>query len=354
MEHEIITLFPPAREWIRPLLSMYSYWDEAHRSGIWADDLRSRLEGRGGQDAFFVALDGSVPVAALDLCRSRADPRVGCIHRVFTNPYYRHRGLAGRLLSRACEHFETGGGEWLMLNTGWDTSAHHLYREFGFQEMRRDPWSDGVLMGRTMTGDVMEEWREAYFEPVDRVRSVQLDGRHWAPLMLLCNGACSYLVHHYALGILGDWAVDGRLLSLFRVLESGKGFAVGLQTPRGVLVGFATVVPCLDLWQIASYQRHIRLVDVWLHSNYIQHTQRLLSDLLSWEYPLSDDVEHLMAYAESDRAELCQALEAESFQKVALLENHYKLEDDRTVDLTVYRRKLIVGLPASDPERGDV
>jgi GNAT superfamily N-acetyltransferase len=340
MEHEIITLFAPAREWIRPLLSMYSYWDEAHRSGIWADDLRSRLEGRGGRDAFFVALDGSVPVAALDLSCSQADVRVGCIHRVFTNPYYRHRGLAGRLLSRACEHFESEGGELLMLNTGWDTSAYQLYQEFGFEEMRRDPWSDGVLMGRTMSDATIQEWGKAYFRPAERVRAVQLDGRHWASLMLLCNQPYPYLVRHYALGILGDWAVDGRLLSLFEVLASSKGFAVGLQTFEGVLVGFATVVPYMDLWQVASYQRHVRLVDLWLHPNFVQHTQRLLSELLTWEYPLADDVEQFMAYVQSDRRELCDALEAESFLKVANLESQYKLEKGQTVDLTIYRRQM--------------
>ena len=158
MEHEIISLHPPVREWIRPLLSMYSYWDEAHRSGIWAEDLRSRLEGKGGQDLFHVALDGTIPVAALDVSSSQADTRVGCIHRVFTNPYYRHRGLARKLLARACAQFGSSGGELLMLNTGWDTSAYQLYQEFGFREMRRDPWSDGVLMGRTMNGTAMTAW----------------------------------------------------------------------------------------------------------------------------------------------------------------------------------------------------
>jgi GNAT superfamily N-acetyltransferase len=289
MEHEIITLYPPVREWIRPLLSMYSYWDEAHRAGIWAEDLHYRLEGRGGRDVFYVALDGTIPVAALDLSSSRADIRVGCIHRVFTNPYYRHRGLARRLLTRACEQFGSSGGELLMLNTGWDTSAHQLYQEYGFREMRRDPWSEGVLMGRTMNGSAMSTWSEAYFQPTDQVKVVQLDARHWAPLMLLCNQPYSHLVHHYALGILGDWAVDGRFLNLFEVLESGKGYAVGLQTAAGALVGLATLVPSLDLWQVASYQRHIRLVDVWLHPNFAQYKQYLLHELLVWAHPLPDD-----------------------------------------------------------------
>ena len=338
MEHEIISLHPPVREWIRPLLSMYSYWDEAHRSGIWAEDLRYRLEGKGGRDVFHVALDGTIPVAALDVSSSRADVRVGCIHRVFTNPYYRHRGLARKLLARACEQFGSSGGELLMLNTGWDTSAYQLYQEFGFREMRRDPWGDGVLMGRTMSGSSMTTWSESYFAPSETVKVVQLDGRHWAPLMLLCNQPYTHLVHHYALGILGDWAVDGRFLNLFEVLESGKGFAVGLQTLAGALVGFATLVPFLDLWQVASYQRHVRLVDVWLHPNFAQFHQHLLHELLIWSHPLGEDVQHLMAYVESGRTELCEAFEAEVFDRVARLEQQYKLENDQTVDLLIYRR----------------
>jgi GNAT superfamily N-acetyltransferase len=287
---------------------------------------------------FYVALDGTIPIAALDLSSSRADVRVGCIHRVFTNPYYRHRGLARRLLARACEQFASNGGELLMLNTGWDTAAYQLYQEFGFREIRRDPWSDGVLMGRTMNGSSVSGWAEAYFRPAEQTKIVQLDGRHWAPLMLLCNQSYSHLVHHYALGILGDWAVDGRLLNLFEVIESGKGFAVGMQTSGGALVGLATLVPFLDLWQVASYQRHIRLVDVWIHPRFEQHTQHLLHELLAWAQPLAEDVEHLMAYVERARTSLCEAFEAESFHSVACLEKQYKLEDEQTVDLMIFRR----------------
>jgi hypothetical protein len=227
-----------------------------------------------------------------------------------------------------------------MLNTGWDTSAHQLYREFGFKEIRRDPWSDGVLMGRSMNGAPLGEWREAYFEPTEQLTAVQLDGRHWAPLLLLCNQPHPHLVHHYALGILGDWAVDGRFLHLFEALESGRGFGVGLQTTKGVLVGFASVVPCMDVWQVASYQRHLRLVDIWLHPSFVEHTHRLLSELLTWAHPFSHDVEHLLAYVESGRTELCDALEAESFLKAADLEDQYRSGDRETVDLVVYRRKL--------------
>jgi GNAT superfamily N-acetyltransferase len=338
MEHEIITLHPPVREWVRPLLSMYSYWDEAHRSGVWAEDLRYRLEGKGGRDAFHVALDGTVPVAALDISASRAEARVASIHRVFTNPYYRHRGLARRLLSRALEHFGASGGELLMLNTGWDTSAHHLYHEFGFRELWRDPWNDGVLMGRTMSDVPITDWTESYFQPTDAVKIVPLDAGHWAPLMLLCNQRYQHLVHHYALGILGNWAVDGRFLNLFEVLEAGRGSAVGLQTAAGTLVGFATLVPFLDMWQVASYQRHIRLVDMWVHPHFSQHTLYLLRELLASAQPLSTDVQHLMAYVEKGRVEFCQALEDASFQLVACLEHQYQLDDAQAVDLMIYRQ----------------
>ncbi len=340
MEYEIITLYPPAKEWVRPLLSMYSYWDEAHRSGVWAEDLRRRLEGRGGRDVFHVVLDRSLPIAAVDTSTSRAGVRVGCLHRAFTNPYYRHQGLARQLLRRAIEQFRAWGGELLMANTGWDTSTHQLYREFGFQEMRRDPWSDGVLMGRTMSGQAMAEWMERYFKPAASVKVVQVDARHWAPLMLLCNQAYPYLVRHYALGILGDWAVDGRLLNLFEVLETGKGHAVGLQTDAGVLVGFATMIPFLDTWQVSSYQGHIRLVDVWVHPNFEEHTPELLHELVLWTVPPVEEVRHLLAYVERSREGLCAALEGEGFVPVAHLEQHYLDPDGRAVDLVVYRKDL--------------
>lgn len=338
MRREIIALHPPVKEWVRPLLSMYSYWDEAHRSGIWAEDLRRRLEGSGGRDVFYVALDRTIPIAALDVSTSRADPRVGCIHRLFTNPYYRHQGLARELLTTALDQFRASGGEFLMLNTGWDTSAHQLYQEFGFQEIRRDPWSDGVVMARTINGASIPTWIESYFGSTDLLHIVQLDDSHWASLMLLCNQDFPHLMRHYALGVLGSWAVDGKLLNLFEVLKSGKGSAVGLQTSSGALAGFATLVPFLDMWKVTYYQKHIRLLDLWLHPLFAQHSRYLLHELLASVSPLPDDVQHLLAYVEKGRHALCTAFEQESFQPITCLDQHYQREDDRNVDIVIYRR----------------
>jgi len=227
----------------------------------------------------------------------------------------------------------------LMLNTGWDTSAHQLYGELGFREIRRDPWSDGVLMGRTVNELPMSDWMDAYFGSTDAVKVVQLDPRHWAPLMIVCNQRYPHLVRHYALGILGDWAVDGRLLNLFEVLETGRGCAVALQTSAGAVVGFATLMPTLGHWQIASYQRHIQLIDVWIHPNFAAHTKQLLHELLTWSRPTNEEVEHLMAYVEVERTDLREALEQENFDRIASLEQHYKLGDGRMVDLMIYRRE---------------
>ncbi len=338
MEHKIISLRPPVKEWIRPLLSLYSYWDQKRQFNAWIEDLRYRLEGKGGRDIFHVVMDRANPVAALDVSSPRTDLRVGCAHRLFVHPDYRHQGLARNLLKHAFERFRADGGQFMMLNSGWDTSLYHLYQEFGFQEVRRDPWSDGVLMARTVGGQSFDQWLSSYFAPTDSVKTVQLSPGHWASLMLLCNQDFPHLVHHYALGILGDWAVDGRLLGFFDTLETGKGIAVGLQTPGGALIGVATLMPFLDPWPIASYQQHIRLLDIWLHPNFEHYTAHLLHEILVWTHPLPDQVEHLLAFVETSRQELCRAFDQESWRPVAQLDQRYQLQDGQAVDLVIYRK----------------
>ncbi len=338
MDYKMMTLRPPAKEWVRPLLSLYSYWDEGRRFSMWTDDLRYRLEGKGGRELFHVAMDRSNPVAALDVSSSRVDARVGCAHRLFVHPEHRHHGLERSLLKHALEQFQAGGGEFLMLNSGWDTSFYHLYQEFEFREFRRDPWSDGVLMGRTTSGQPVADWIQAYFGPAESAKVVQINAGHWAPLMLLCNQKLPYLVHHYALNIMGDWAVDGRLLGLFDILESGKGIAVGLQTNDRRLVGFATLLPFLDPWPVASYQQHIRLLDLWVHPNFMSYTPQLLRELEVWTHPLPDKVHYLMSMVEDSRSDLIQSLAQESWTQVARLEQRYQLPNDEMIDMIIYRK----------------
>ncbi|MBN1933680.1 MAG: GNAT family N-acetyltransferase [Anaerolineae bacterium] len=338
MEYKIITLRPPVKDWIRPLLSLYSYWDQSHRFNAWTEDLRYRLDGKGGRDLFHVTMDKSNPIACLDVSTSRSDVRVGCVHRLFEHPEYRRQGLSRELLKHAFEHFRADGGEFLMLNSGWDTSIYHLYQEFGFHEIRRDPWSDGVVMGRTVSGQPVHEWVEDYFVSNESIKTTQLTPGHWASLMLLCNQPLPYLVRHYGLGIFDDWAVDGRLLGLFEVLETGKGMAIGLQTPGGALVGFATLMPFLDPWPVASYQQHIRLLDVWVHPNFAQHTARLLHEIITWTHPLSEDIQYIMAYVDSNRQDLCAAFEQESWQLMARLSDRYRDVQGRMVDMLIFRQ----------------
>lgn len=338
MEYKIITLRPPVKDWIRPLLSLYSYWDQSRRFSAWIEDLRYRLDGKGGRDLFHVTMDKSNPIACLDVSTSRSDVRVGCVHRLFEHPDYRRRGLSRELLKHAFERFRADGGEFLMLNSGWDTSIYYLYQEFGFHEIRRDPWSDGVVMGRTVDGGPLSEWIESYFAPDESLKVVQVTPGHWASLMLLCNQPLPFLVRHYGLGIFSDWAVDGRLLGLFDVLETGKGTAVGLQTSNGALIGFATLMPLLDPWPVASYQQHIRLLDVWVHPNFTQHTSRLLHELINWTHPLSQEIHHLLAFVDSSRQDLIAAFEQEQWQPVTRLAERYQDEKGQMVDLLVFRR----------------
>ena len=84
------------------------------------------------------------------------DPRTAEIKRMYVNPAYRGRGIAGQLLSALEEHARTLGARQLVLETG-DRQPESLavYRRAGFEEIPRfgeyldSPLS--ICMGKVIT-----------------------------------------------------------------------------------------------------------------------------------------------------------------------------------------------------------
>jgi len=175
-EPEILTLSPPAPEWIEPLHGLYKLWDAAHAGGVWARDLEWRLgsseEASRSHDRFYVAPHGKQAAAALDVSRSPDFLGLGIAHRVFAHPTMRRKGLAGRLVEAAKHDFRRSRGRLLILVAPSTGPASDFYRGHGFGEAVRA--KDGeTLFGWAARGRHVREallrflkhepvrWREA-------------------------------------------------------------------------------------------------------------------------------------------------------------------------------------------------
>ncbi len=182
---EILTLTPPAPEWVERLQGLYKLWDAAHARGAWARDLERRLtaspDASKSHDRFYVAPYGKQAAAALDVSRSPAFPGLGIVHRVFSHPTMRRKGLGRRLVDAAKRDFRASGGRLLILVAPSTGAAGAFYRGQGFGEAVRA--RDGeTLFGWAARGRHVREalLRFLKHEPVRWRKAVPGD---WAALV---------------------------------------------------------------------------------------------------------------------------------------------------------------------------
>lgn len=222
---EALRIDPPAPEWEERLLALYRLWDRPHGSGLWARDLKARLAGLAGtRDRFYAVPHGPQAAAALDVTVSPHLPALGIVHRVFTHPAARKKGLSLALLESAKTDFKALGGRMLLVNAPAEGAARGLYARAGFLEFASE--RDDVLLGWPARGRRTKAslMRLLTKKPVTWREAIPGD---WAGLV--------------AWSILGSGGgiLDGEWIELFelqrekklslRVGESGHGYIVRLQ-----------------------------------------------------------------------------------------------------------------------------
>jgi len=155
----VLVLSPPAPEWLGPIRALYSLWDHSHARGEWAADLERRLLGRAGAgslDRFYLVTHGEQVAAALDVSRSADFGGLAIVHRVFTHPAARRKGLARSLLEAAKRDFLDACGRLLIVAAPGTGPAREFYSAQGFSEIVRA--ADGTsLLGWAARGRQVRE-----------------------------------------------------------------------------------------------------------------------------------------------------------------------------------------------------
>jgi GNAT superfamily N-acetyltransferase len=123
--------------------------------------LRAVLAGeetQNNRDTLLVAFAGERIAGTCRLTISKADPRLGLVGDVATDPDFRGMGIARDICSRAVREFEGNGGDALFLATS-NPSAEYLYSSLGWHKL-----AGSNVMMNPVCGAICEEYLVDYFK----------------------------------------------------------------------------------------------------------------------------------------------------------------------------------------------
>ena len=116
----------------------------------------SGREARDNTDILFTAQEDGRLLSMLHLTVSRAHPGFACLGGMITVPAARGRGLADRLFTMACAHYDETDGGALFLGTN-NPAAARLYARHGFSFL-----TGTNVMPRLPSGSMFDFYRTAY------------------------------------------------------------------------------------------------------------------------------------------------------------------------------------------------
>ncbi|KAI0778440.1 hypothetical protein BD413DRAFT_466339 [Trametes elegans] len=99
---------------------------------------------------------GSSPDIACIVASTRTTDSIAAITKVFTNPAWRNRGCAGRLVRHVCEHLLQSKESVVLYVAHSNPAAARVYEQVGFVNVSSAPSADGSV--------VPESWKELGFD----------------------------------------------------------------------------------------------------------------------------------------------------------------------------------------------
>ncbi len=292
-----------------------------HKGSPWVEDIHRRLAGQcpGSADRFFVAYDGDRLAAHAWYAVAQRDRRLGLLGHVFTQPEYRRRGLATRVIEAATADFAAQGGRVLQLFT-YNPLTVPFYERLGFEQLRHSRSAhagDWSMRWPPGAESMAAEWLAP---AAARIRDLAA-----ADLPQYC------LVYNLDYSIrLKDWA-QGIGLGLeaeaaFITTRNRVGGACRVLDNGQTIVGAASLMPCSF-----AHQAHVATVDCYVHPRFAAEAANLLADVLSLRERLGVEFTYALAVDEA-KARLFESL---GLRPCARLEGHYQVEGKR-LDAELY------------------
>lgn len=287
----------------------------AHKGGLWQWQIERALrEPLDDLDVTYYVGQLQEELVA-NIC-TYARGKTAILGHVFTRPEHRLKGACKAIMTTVIEDYRRRGGKLIILGTGYDSPAYHIYRSFGFRSIL--PRS-GFMQWEAEPGAVDE-----YFARAD-VSTAPLNWGEWAPVSQLYAMPQGDFLRSASRQIWGATNFEGGFLSLIRDLEEGTvKDAKVLRSRTGATVGVATVEPD------RRFLGQVQLLDVFVHPEF--------SDALG---ELIDSVElppgKVQCYVEGGAQAKLSALEARGFEREALLRGQV-CNCGEPVDIVVFSR----------------
>jgi hypothetical protein len=238
---------------VRPLLG--------HKGGLWQRHIDRALSGEldGLETRFHLAVvDGQAVTNVMTVEYAGA----GILGHVFTKPEHRRLGLCDVVLDMLGADFCARGGWRLLLHTGYDSTAYHIYRGHGFKDV-----TPGTgFMAWVVRPEAAERWYDA--EPA---RVAPYTWRHWPALGQLLADDFGDGLQALWCEAFGPTCFEFPGLQLQDACEQGAQ-AVVLEAEDGRALALASLVPDRR-W------RGVRLLDLVGAPGTAEHWGELLAAL---------------------------------------------------------------------------
>ncbi|MCS6776499.1 MAG: GNAT family N-acetyltransferase [Chloroherpetonaceae bacterium] len=233
---------------------------------------------------------------------------VGILGHVHTHPEHRRKGICSTLMHYQMNDFRRRSGRILLLGTGYQSPAYHIYQRFGFRD-----WKTGRpgLMRYDAPEDPDFETR--FFAPAPgTVEPAQW--RHWPLVALLAAVPCHLPLRSITLNLWGTDLLEGPYCEFMHCYATAPNASARvLVSATGAVVAMATCVPD------TRWHGPVHRLDLFYHPQW--GTEALLPLLQALPLP-----ERTQCYADPHDAVKIHALQQTGWHLEAVLPRQYCIE----------------------------
>ena len=189
-------------DWLEPIVGLY-----AHKGEPWTWQNRQFLsQPLSFERRYYLLHRSGTPFAGMLMSDNRG---VGILNHVWTVPKDRGKGASSSLLEHLMADFMAYNGKIMVLQTGFDSVAYHMYRKVGFESIELQ---SGYMHWYQESEDI---FYEQFFTPHD-THIMPLDWQHWFMIQPLLQGNFNDTVRIVALRQLGRRSTEHHILNLLR------------------------------------------------------------------------------------------------------------------------------------------
>lgn len=306
-------VIPPdgAREaQIRPFLGHKPENYRAHIEGALAgqcDDLETR---------FYIGLLNGEMVGNIMTVESGG---VGIFGHVNTREDQRRKGICQSIMRHQMHDFQERNGKVLLLGTGYQSAAYHIYASFGFRDW--EPGRPGLMR---YDNPNFPDFLESYFAPAP-ARSTPARWKHWPLVSLLAATPVPAYLRNLGFHVWGVELLEGGYCRFLSEQERVSARAAVLESPTGAVTALANCQPD------PRWRGDVQLLDLMVYPT------ASVADLTALIEALPLPNTPVQCYADPRDAAKIQALEAVGFRREAVLPQQFR-EKDQWRDAWLYVR----------------